>query len=1184
MGAMAFPSSKHLAPVPPPEPTEALKARLAAFPAAIRGRGIRYAEEDRVVSFERRGDDFAGEVRGTHTYGVRWAWDGARWSNACACPMAENCKHAYALAVHFLSEPGPPREPGDWLAALRGTRSPWSRARALRELMAAERRGATVHAHMPPFDAIFEEPDPDLLCWRLAQALPTATGGWLPTALAPYLDRDDLRERMVERKRDEVAARLAAWTERPAAEDARSVRFVLDLRRGTGDAITVVLEGRATTPRLVDERRTPAQLEQLAREAERKPGLLPDEQVDLIEAYTSSLDWNDADGRRVTPTTLRRLLEVGGGTPSVTWSEQLDPELARRFDLVPGAPVELAPAAVEIVPAVEQRDGRWVLDLEARWPDGRSRPLRDAYLMRAPMHGHRRRTGLLLAAGAVHRVTSEPPAELADDLRALGGLPVDPDRHAPLLAELVQGFPGVRASLSPLVRVIAARPFVALDLVDDRWLEVRLLATPPEETWVPGQAIEPGTTLHEYTTAGRWTRVRLETPSPDAHALEILDPAALAPAVEWLARTGALPHEGRRRVRLTPKRLDVFEAAWRVRPEGIGWYATPAARRLLAEGRPLRASLTVRASGVEWFAIEAKWESEDLVLSEDDLALLRRATGNYVRLSGGWVRRDVGEQLERAAEALADLGLEAGAGEQRVSLWQLAQARPESFAALTELADAGSEATAAIAELRARVKEFQGLPRVTVPATFAGELRPYQQTGVDFLAFNGALGLGAVLADDMGLGKTVQALAWLAWLRERTPEMGPALVVCPASVVHNWEREAARFVPGLRVTRLTGSERRAALRDAASHSDLLITNYALLRRDRAQLEAIPFGAVILDEAQNIKNPQAAVSKAACALNAPYRLALTGTPLENRALDLWSILAFTSPSFLGSRGRFTARYDRPDAPPHVRRLLAARLRPVLLRRMKKEVARELPPRTEERRDCELLPLQRKLYADQLARGREILQRLVQSPGDSTHLRFEILAVLTRLRQICCHPALVGASARAPSGKFDALWEILEPLLAEGHKVLLFSQFVQCLKLLETEMKRRDIPSHLLTGQTGERSREAVVQKFTDDERASVFLVSLKAGGTGLNLTAASYVILFDPWWNPAVEAQAIDRTHRIGQTRKVTAYRLLTLGTIEEKIWELQQRKASLAREILGEDGFSRGLTREDLEWLLEPEA
>jgi SNF2 family DNA or RNA helicase len=245
-----------------------------------------------------------------------------------------------------------------------------------------------------------------------------------------------------------------------------------------------------------------------------------------------------------------------------------------------------------------------------------------------------------------------------------------------------------------------------------------------------------------------------------------------------------------------------------------------------------------------------------------------------------------------------------------------------------------------------------------------------------------------------------------------------------------------------------------------------------------------------------------------------------------------------------------------------------------------VAQELPPRVEERVDCVLTPGQRRLYLSELGRARAFLGTVLADPQGLERNRMPVLATLTRLRQICCHPALAGGRPGLGSGKFEALFEMLEPLLAEGHKVLLFSQFVECLKLIEAEFDQRGVPYHLLTGQT--TRREKVVEAFTQDERPCVFLLSLRAGGLGLNLTAASYVILFDPWWNPAIEAQAIDRTHRIGQTRTVIAYKLLTEGTVEERIWDLQQRKSALARDLLGEEGFARSLTRSDLEWLLSP--
>jgi SNF2 family DNA or RNA helicase len=406
-------------------------------------------------------------------------------------------------------------------------------------------------------------------------------------------------------------------------------------------------------------------------------------------------------------------------------------------------------------------------------------------------------------------------------------------------------------------------------------------------------------------------------------------------------------------------------------------------------------------------------------------------------------------------------------------------------------------------------------------------------------------------------------------------------VVCPTSVAHNWRREAARFLPELRVVVLErGPGRHAALRDLAA-CDLVVTSYALLRRDAEHWKHVELRAAILDEAQNVKNPDAAVTRAVLGLRARQRLVLTGTPLENRALDLWSLMSFANPGYLGTRKAFSARYDRLDAPGHARALLAAKLRPVLLRRMKREVAPELPDRIEERRDCELTPGQRKLYLAELRRSRALVERGASGRAEEARQRIAILAALTRLRQICCHPALAGGAFGLGSGKFEALFDLLEPLLAEGHKVLVFSQFVECLELVRRELARRRIAHHVLTGRT--TRRESVVDAFARDTEPCVFLVSLKAGGTGLNLTAASYVILLDPWWNPAVEAQAIDRTHRIGQDRTVVAYRLVAAGTVEEKILELQERKAALVRDVLGEESLGRALTRDDLRYLFAEE-
>jgi SNF2 family DNA or RNA helicase len=373
---------------------------------------------------------------------------------------------------------------------------------------------------------------------------------------------------------------------------------------------------------------------------------------------------------------------------------------------------------------------------------------------------------------------------------------------------------------------------------------------------------------------------------------------------------------------------------------------------------------------------------------------------------------------------------------------------------------------------------------------------------------------------------------------------------------------------------------RHGIRKQIPQHDIVVTNYALLRRDLEELQKFAFRAVILDEAQFIKNPGAQVTQSVKQLKSEHRQALTGTPLENRLLDLWSIVDFVQPNYLGNQEHFLETYEprgvenAESAQRIARRRLSAKLRPLLLRRLKKHVAKDLPDRIEQRRDCELGEEQRKLYLAELRRSRDQVMQAVAEKGINKS-KIHVLAALTRLRQICCHPKLVGNDSA--SGKTETLFELLDSLLAEGQKVLVFSQFVQMLELMEKECQARQINTHMLTGQT--KDRQEVVNAFQSDPNAAVFLLSLRAAGTGLNLTTASYVVLYDPWWNPAVEAQAIDRSHRIGQTQTVNAYRLISPGTVEEKIWELQQSKAQTIADVLGEEGFARSLSKTDLEYL-----
>src|SRR5207249_261826 len=385
--------------------------------------------------------------------------------------------------------------------------------------------------------------------------------------------------------------------------------------------------------------------------------------------------------------------------------------------------------------------------------------------------------------------------------------------------------------------------------------------------------------------------------------------------------------------------------------------------------------------------------------------------------------------------------------------------------------------------LRDRLSTFEGIPKIELPSSIKADMRPYQKEGFDFLCHLTGLKLGGILADDMGLGKTLQTLAWLAWVQGQSArKVKPALVICPASVLHNWRREANRFTPHLKVLVLESGAARHNLRKQIPQHDLIVTNYALLRRDLEALQKFDFNAVILDEAQFIKNPGAQVTQSVKQLRANHRLALTGTPLENRLLDLWSIVDFIHPGYLGKQDQFTETYEprgenAESAQRIARRRLSAKLRPLLLRRMKKNVAKDLPERIEQRRDCELGDEQRKLYLAELRRSREQVMQTVAEKGINKS-KIHVLAALTRLRQICCHPKLIGNDA--VSGKTETLFELLDALLAEGQKVLLFSQFVQMLKLLEAECKLRQIPTHVLTGETKER--QTVGKHFQNDPNA------------------------------------------------------------------------------------------------------
>ncbi|MFE1644031.1 SNF2-related protein [Microbacterium sp. P01] len=470
-----------------------------------------------------------------------------------------------------------------------------------------------------------------------------------------------------------------------------------------------------------------------------------------------------------------------------------------------------------------------------------------------------------------------------------------------------------------------------------------------------------------------------------------------------------------------------------------------------------------------------------------------------------------------------------------------------------------------------------------LPDGFVGELRPYQREGFAWLAFLHDHGLGGILADDMGLGKTAQTLALIAHARARAGAQGaPFLVVAPTSVVSNWTREAARFTPGLSVAEVTETRAKGgrSMADAAAGADIVLTTYAILRLDADDFAGRAWAGLVLDEAQFAKNPASKVHEAARGIRAPFRLAVTGTPIENNLSELWALFQIVAPGLFPSARDFAEKYRRPiEVNQDVERLarLRRRVRPFMMRRTKEAVAPELPPKQEQVLEIPLEPQHRRIYDTHLQRERQKILGLVD---DLDRNRFIVFRSLTLLRMLSLDAGLIDpvAYADVPSAKLDALLEQLDDVIGEGHQALVFSQFTSFLRRAAARLDAAGIPYAYLDGAT--RKRDAAIDGFRDGD-AKVFLISLKAGGFGLNLTEADYVFLLDPWWNPASEAQAVDRTHRIGQTRQVMVYRMVAAGTIEEKVMALKAKKAELVSAVLDDDAFfSESLTAEDIRSLL----
>jgi superfamily II DNA or RNA helicase len=573
------------------------------------------------------------------------------------------------------------------------------------------------------------------------------------------------------------------------------------------------------------------------------------------------------------------------------------------------------------------------------------------------------------------------------------------------------------------------------------------------------------------------------------------------------------------------------------------------------------------SSSTDWFDLKLDASFGNMTVAPSDLLAALESGSGLVKLSDGSLGMLPPEWLAQYAP-VAQLGTRFG---EMTDEGGIRFSRSQGLMLNAVLVDdSRMKADAGFLSFRDRVRQFEGVRSVETPEGFKGKLRDYQKEGLTWLGFLEEFETGGILADDMGLGKTIQVLAFLLGRAKKTGM--PSLVITPKSLAFNWIDEAAKFAPELKVVRYAGAGRTQRLQEI-QEADLVVTTYGTLRTDIARLRELEFDVAIVDEAQAIKNPKSQAAVACKKIRARHKLALTGTPIENSIRDLLSILEFSNPGLLGLSPQKEMAQD-------IQSTLAKTLRPFLLRRTKEKVLTELPDKSEQILFCEMSTSEKQFYNAIRDKYRASLAEKIEANGLGRS-KIHVLEALLRLRQAACHAGLVDPKRKAePSAKLQLLLNHIQEVTQEGHKALVFSQFTSLLALVRTQLEEAGVTYEYLDGQT--EDRKTPVERFQNDPKTKVFLISLKAGGTGLNLTAADYVFILDPWWNPAVEAQAIGRAHRMGQSQKVFAYRMIAKGTVEEKILDLQKTKRDLAESIISEDQDVLGkLTKEDLEHLLD---
>ena len=1083
-----------------PEAVAALRTKLDTFDAGARQRGRDLFQAGAVLSVRSAADHyFNAEVQGDSLYGLTFFYTRGSWTCRCSCPVGENCKHAYATGLAWITDveggSRDGRDPGEAaatsLAAVLPANDPASvQARALETELSGWLR-----ALPSPEEAAAARPDPlsGLAGLRVRLEI---TGRWfIETRAAPGKPWKAPAQKWIVAL---ATLRPADFESLPPAEAALGAALSAEFRiSGTN-----TLSARSALAESV--------VEGVLRTTAARPALaMPDGEPLVIE-----------------PSPL-----VPEATVSPTDPEQLNLRLVA--------------------------------------PDGRvAEPAKLVTLRPEPLYLYD------------HRVWRGPPPGPS------AKLPVAALSDTRLLPRLRATGLRLPKGLASQVRLITLRPHLKCWLAPapdglERDFHLQLAARSEEPV------------CEQYWTGGAsgWSWAKNAAPPPRLAGEPALE-FDLADARDVCARLGSfrLVWDGWAESwsrSVTDNFPDEFLAWHSNLPPALDIDLSPELASLL--GEPLHAELDLNvtaAPGVagsehDWFDLTVGLRVADTTLSPEEVALLLKSRGKWVHLPRhGW--RKVAAQVATDAASAAALD-RLGLGVDDV----LAGGRPAKHRLHVLQLALEAEALAArdsllVHALQDRAARISALPPATLPAGLSATLRPYQLEGFQFLAHLSAQGFGGVLADDMGLGKTVQTLAWLLHLaaQPRAEGVPPfrGLVVCPKSVTHGWLVETARFAPSLSITAYTPDAGIVAppAPAATSGPSILVANYTQLRLNAAQFRAESWDVVVLDEGQFIKNPGSQVAVTARSLRTRHRLVLTGTPIENRLADLWSLFAFAQPGLLGDQPGFRRQYHEAD--PAALARLHRRVRHFLLRRTKAQAAPDLPPRTEDEIIVELEGEQRRLYDAELKRARAQLLG-VETKSALDAVRFHVLASLLRLRQICCHPALIDPDhAELPSAKLEALMERVEELAEEGHQVLVFSQFVEMLKIIRDRLVDAGIGHLLLTGAT--ENRAELVDTFQSDPTKTVFLLSLKAAGFGLNLTAASYAILYDPWWNPAAEAQAIDRIHRIGQTKPVIAYRLLAEGTVEEKIRLLQREKSALANAVIQEESLAAVMDLDSLKRIL----